>query len=126
MINFSNHPSGQWSDEQRAAAIQLSCSPDSAIINVPFPSVDPEAEDVSEVISDNIARIIRLMEGRLEPVFVAGEFTVAFGVTAGLLARGYRVVTSTTQRMVKQLPDGTTVRQFQFVQWRTVKYSVMK
>ena len=40
-LNVSNHPVADWSQAQRAGALALG----SALVDVPFPHVDPAADD---------------------------------------------------------------------------------
>jgi len=125
MVNFSNHPSDKWSAAQKNAAVSAALQPFDihvGIVDVPFPDVDPEAneEAVGLHVERSMERILSALAVPSEPVFVAGEFSVAFAVTAALRTRGTPVVTATTRRTVEELPDGKTVRTFKFVQFRQV------
>ena len=42
LINFTNHPAARWSEAQRMAARQYG-----AVVDLPFPEVDPAASETS-------------------------------------------------------------------------------
>lgn len=42
LINFTNHPAARWSEAQRMAARQYG-----AVVDLPFPEVDPTANETS-------------------------------------------------------------------------------
>lgn len=113
-INFSNHPSGLWSDEQISAAKQYG-----EIIDIPFPAISPEAikEDLDIISKDAIQQIIN---SHLPPstVHIMGEMTLTFALVTELKALGYTCLASTTERKVEINENGDKVVHFEFVQFR--------
>ena len=113
LINLSNHPSSGWSDEQLR-----DCAPYGEVVDMPFPRVDPAwgEADVARV-ADEVCRRILAMED-VRAVHVAGEHTLTFAVVTRLLRAGVCCLTSTTDRIVQDLPDGQMVKTFRFVRLR--------
>jgi hypothetical protein len=71
-INFSNHPSANWSEAQLAAALQYG-----KIMDIPFPAVDPTAstKGVAQTAGEYLRRINELAP---KAVLCQGEFTLTF------------------------------------------------
>jgi len=124
LINLSNHPSQNWSEDQRQAAVQQY----SEIIDLPFPQIDPEAtaKAVQELAVEYIDKIIRMLgytdvytfDFKANAVHVMGEMTFAFNVIKLLQQRGITCVASTTERNVIAEQDGKKTLIFKFVQFR--------
>ncbi|NPA33859.1 MAG: CRISPR-associated protein [Chlorobi bacterium] len=118
-INLTNHPSSTWSEEQRREAEGLG----GEIVDYPFPEVPPEAssEDVvslaKEIFDDIMGRYGT--EGLV--VLVQGEFTLTVALVSLFTKAGVMTVCATTKRVVKENPDGSITRWFQFVQFREYK-----
>lgn len=122
-INFTNHPSGAWSDDQLAAARHYG-----EIFDLPFPTVESEAteEDIEAIavaFFREICRIIQEAEktstsGEPHAVHVMGEMTLTYAVVRLLKEAGITCVASTTRREVSTLPDGSKVSTFRFVRLR--------
>lgn len=115
-INFSNHKSSTWSDEQLDAASEYG-----GIWDLPFPSV-PANMDSAGVAELARKYINEILEVKPEAVMCQGEMTLVFDVVQGLLDEGITVVAACSERVVeeKQLPDGTTQKTavFKFKQFR--------
>lgn len=115
-LNLSNHPSAGWSDEQRAAALELA----PRIEDLPFPNVPPEADE------KEVGRLTEQVLGRVPAgtshAMVMGEFTLTYALVRGLLARGIVCVVATTQREKVETTTGTgektTVSRFRFERFR--------
>lgn len=119
-INFSNHPSTGWDDAQKSAALSM-VAPGAAIVDVPFPAVDPAGDDnyISLLAANVIKRIIATSNGYPAVINVQGDFGLTFRVVARLLNAGsYKVVAATTARTVTDLGDGKKIAQFNFVKFR--------
>ena len=116
LINLTNHPSALWTEEQRQA-----CSGFDGIMDMKFPSVDPawDEDDIARVARDVCTRISG-MEG-VEAVHIAGEHTLTFAIVTRLLKAGIRCLTSTTERLSTDLPDGRIIKTFRFVRLRDYK-----
>lgn len=110
-VNFSNHPSNTWTDQQLDAAIQYG-----RIIDLPFPSVDPY---MSEATVQKLAEKIveEILEFKPSAVMCQGEFGLSFSVTRRLLAAGIPVLYACSERKVHVKGNIKTV-QFDFVQFR--------
>lgn len=113
-INFSNHPSSGWGEQQMLQAERYG-----QVIDLPFPQVDPAmtGEQVRELAAECVARIVDEGDPATLTVHVMGEMTVVFHVVTALKARGVRCVASTTERIVTEA-DGKKVSEFRFVQFR--------
>lgn len=115
-INHTNHPSARWSSEQISAARAYG-----DIVDVPFPVISPNAtaEDVSELVQNNLKKLLEL-----EPVAVLcqGEYSYTFAMVESLKNLGVKVLAATTERVTAEeiLADGSTrhVSTFRFVQFR--------
>ena len=113
IINLSNHPSALWAEEQRQA-----CASFGEIMDMAFPRVDPAwDEDDIALVADEVCSLLSCMEG-VEAVHVAGEHTLTFAIVTRLLRAGFRCLTSTTERMSVDLPDGKIMKAFKFVRLR--------
>lgn len=116
LINFTNHPSATWSEEQRAAALSYG-----EILDLPFPAVpeDWDEHQVAALAEEWAARIAGLHPAA---VVCQGEFTLTAAVTALLLARGILVLAACSRRCIleERQQDGTTVKQavFRFARFR--------
>jgi len=113
-INFSNHPSSAWSEQQLEAACQLG-----QVVDLPFPQVDPAmtGEQVQSLAGECVSTILGMGAPDDLTVHVMGEMTVIFHVVTALKAHGVRCVASTTERMVTEA-DGKKITEFHFVQFR--------
>lgn len=115
-VNLSNHPSPEWSDTQRQAA--LACSPDlTQIIDVPFPAVDPDTDETQIInLVNNLCESIP--EGTSHAM-VSGEYTLTFALVRALQRRGITCVAATTRREVfVDKASGDTLRRFTFARFR--------
>ena len=85
LINFTNHPAARWSEAQRMAARQYG-----AVVDLPFPEVDPAA---SETSLDAIASLYvrRILAMAPDAVLCQGECTLVYRVTRLLLVQGVRM-----------------------------------
>ena len=116
-INFTNHPSDTWSEEQIKAAEAYG-----TIVDLPFPNIDPNATewDIGKLGDEFVEKIEKLKPCA---VLCQGEFTLSYLVIAQLLRRGVTVLSACSERTVKerQRADGSTekVSTFQFVKFRT-------
>lgn len=117
LINLSNHPSVNWSEEQTISAEQQF----GQIVDIPFPAVDPYAsEDVVAAIADEYCQLV--LETACGQEYVAvhlmGEMTLTFALLQQLSANGILCVASTTQRDTVEYPDGRKESVFNFVRFR--------
>lgn len=114
-INHTNHPSQDWSLEQREIAMSYG-----TIVDIPFPNIDPHAtqHEIDALVQGYTERIMSLHPNA---VLCQGEFVYCHAVVERLLVAGITVVAATSQRVVDEFyVDGVshkTVR-FEFVQFR--------
>lgn len=115
-INFSNHPSEQWSKEQKQAAACYGEIRDMAFPEVPSMAVTQEVAGMA----DRCVREILQMHPTC--VMCQGEFSLAVAVIRRLQAAGIRCVCACSERKVfeERLDDGTMRKTsiFEFRQFR--------
>ncbi len=115
-VNFSNHPSGQWDDEQKQAAHFFG-----EIRDVSFPMVPALAttEEISRMAEECAREILRM---RPDCVMCQGEFTLTLAVVRRLQAAGICCVCACSERKImKEETSGRTTRKtsvFEFRQFR--------
>ncbi len=115
-LNVSNHPVADWSQAQRAGALALG----SALVDVPFPHVDPAADD-REIANLGAELVTSVLAHAPAAVMVQGEHTLTFVVVAGLQRAGIDCYVATTTRdaRVEVEPDAQVkTSRFVFARWR--------
>lgn len=113
-INFSNHPSKNWSQKQLEAARAYGEVEDS-----PFPVVAPEMTSAEvNKLADEYADMLLKLYGPSATIHVMGEMTFTFMVVEKLKAMGVKCVASTTERKTTYNSDGTKLSEFSFVKFR--------
>jgi hypothetical protein len=119
LINFTNHPSAQWSREQLAAAEVYG-----EIRDFPFPEVPAEWDEVQLADEAEIC-VDELAAAQPQAVVCQGESTLSAAVAWGLLARGIPVLAACSSRCVREerQEDGSTVKRvhFRFVRFRAYR-----
>lgn len=115
-INLSNHPSANWSAEQKDTAEKLY----GEIIDLPFPVVDPAGDEeyIASLADDYCRIILDLSDGMPVTVHLMGEMTLTFALIQRLLAEDIPCVASTTERVTNETPDGRKESFFKFIQFR--------
>lgn len=112
LINLTNHPSENWSEEQLAEAHRYG-----SIVDVPFPNIEPTfSSSVVNRLAENVVNYVMAL-GRNITVHVMGEMTFTYAVVSRLKELGIRCVASTTERTVKE-EGGKKISEFKFVQFR--------
>lgn len=120
-LNLSNHPSSQWSNEQREAALALA-GPAARIVDLPFPQVDPRRTDLKYL--DELIASLPVQEFALryrhapKAAMVQGEHVLTVLLVARLLELGFRCYAATSERQTEVQPDGRKVVTFRFVCFR--------
>lgn len=110
-INFSNHPSGEWSREQLSEARKYG-----EIVDITFPPVPAEADE--KFVAETAARYVRYISGFTpECVMCQGEFTLAYAVITGLNKLGIKTVAASSSRNVFE-QDGKKISVFTFERFR--------
>ena len=132
LINLSNHPSANWSQEQKQAAIHIYGN----VEDLPFPQVDPKAskkgieklarhffEQIKEKSDTEKLHRAQTDDGVFSggsqvTVHLMGELTFCFALLKMLWAENITCVASTTERTVIEEKDGRKTAQFKFIQFR--------
>lgn len=115
-INLSNHPSANWSAEQKNTAEKLY----GEIIDLPFPVVDPAGDEeyIDSLAEDYCRQVLELSRDRNVTVHLMGEMTLSFALVQRLQTEGITCVASTTERVTNETPDGHKESFFKFIQFR--------
>lgn len=110
-INFTNHPSNQWSLDQIEAAEAYG-----EIVDIPFPQVDPMASEreIELLAAECVAEIVQHQPCA---VLCQGEFTLCYSIVNRLKTNGILVLSACSERMVETAENGRFVR-FEFKQFR--------
>ncbi len=98
-INLSNHPSAEWSEDQRTAAMEYG-----EIVDIPFPVVDENADiELLKVLADEyLLKVQQLAQPYNAIVHIMGEQTFTHSLLLRLQRAGYKCVASTTKRIIEQ------------------------
>ena len=115
-VNLSNHPSADWSEEQKKAALVYG-----GIIDVPFPSVPSSCSDkaMQKLADKAIGAVTKAAyPAREVTMHVMGEMTLTYRIVNKLKARGIRCLASTSDRVANDLGNGEKISQFHFVEFR--------
>jgi len=119
-INFTNHPSSNWSQAQLSAAQNYG-----EIIDIPFPTVDPNKDEnyINSLADSFVAEMIRHIP---TAVLCQGEMTLAFAVARKLSALGIAIFAASSQRIVREAigEKGETVKrsEYSFVKFRKYQF----
>lgn len=110
-VNFSNHPSWKWSEEQLRAAQECG-----EIVDVPFPSVDEEGDEAYILsLAEEYVKKIVLFEP--SAVLCQGEFCLSYQVVNMLKKLNITVLAACSKRCVKEIGDKKEVT-FNFTKFR--------
>jgi len=115
LINLSNHPSAQWSPEQKTAS-----KPYQEILDIPFPSVpeDADEQNISDLADEYCAKIQELTKDNTATVHIMGEMTLTVALIQRLKSSGIECIASTSKRVVKETEPGHKEVVFQFSRFR--------
>lgn len=88
------------------------------IVDISFPSIGPyfTSKGINE-LAETAVEGIRALDSN-PVVHIMGEMTFTYAVVSRLKALGIACVASTTERLVKMMPDGKKISEFKFVQFR--------
>jgi hypothetical protein len=115
LINFSNHPSSNWPEEQKIAALQFG-----DIVDFPFPAINPEGDSLYiEKLAEEYLNIIvnKYFSRPLPTVHIMGELNFTFSMVRLLRHYGFTCIASTTERVTAE-KSGTKTSEFRFKQFR--------
>lgn len=115
LLNISNHPKSEWSNEQVAEAERLFGS----IVDYPFPQIPPEwdSNDVDLLATQTFKEITSKYSLEDLTVHIMGEMTFCFALIKKLQKIGVRCIASTTQRTTTT-QNNVIIKQFSFVRFR--------
>lgn len=115
LLNISNHFYSDWSEKQKNAAIQFG-----ECIDLQFPAIDPEADKyaISTLADQFIDQISILYNPDKTVVHLMGEMTFLYSLLVRLKRMGYKVIASTTNRIVQQIGKDQKEVRFDFIRFR--------
>lgn len=115
LVNFSNHPSGKWSDEQKNAALNQFGN----VIDYPFPEIDPEASSsvVQRLAKQYFQKITQEFTENIS-IHVMGELTFCYNFICECDKHSIDCFASTTNRTVINNENGIKTTVFSFVGFR--------
>ncbi len=109
-LNFSNHPSVNWSDSQLGEAGKCGEIKDLVFPNIP---ADYTKEQILTLVDEYINRIKSMNP---DTVMCQGEFTFTFNIVNAMKKEGIRVVSACSERRVKEyVEDGVCKKKVEFV-----------
>lgn len=116
LINFSNHPSDCWREEQLKAA-QLY----GEIIDIPFPAISPSSSDdeIKDLADRYVEQIMSYEKIGKISVHIMGEMTFSYMVISQLKGMGIECLASTSDRNAEEIDDGRKISDFHFVRFRS-------
>lgn len=122
LINLSNHPSDKWSENQRHTAIDYYGD----IIDLPFPVILPaESEEYVLNLSKRYFKkcqdLIGNSNSENNAVHIMGEYNFTLALVTLLLKSNIICISSTTERIVKELDNGNREVSFKFIRFREYK-----
>lgn len=95
-VNFTNHPSERWDEEQKESALKYG-----EIVDIPFPPVNAMANEVE--VHDLAEEYVRkIMEKDPCAVLCQGEFCLAYQVINMLKERNITVLAACSERNVTE------------------------
>lgn len=114
-VNYTNHPSGCWSEAQKREARKYG-----TIIDVPFPAVRPSAgkEEITALAEKECKKIMELIkeEKKTSAVLCQGEFTYTCLMVEYLQEKNVKVLSAVSERHVVTISEGEiSKKQVEFV-----------
>ena len=103
LLNLTNHPFKNWDEKQ----IKMAESRFGNIVDIPFPQVDPEADeteinDLANHYSDKCLKILSASKDQNNALHIMGELTFCFSIVNKFQKEGIRCIASTTSRKAVQ------------------------
>lgn len=115
-INYTNHPSANWSEAQRQAARTYG-----EIIDMAFPEIEPHWDE-EQVASFACQQAEKIIAQKPVAVLVQGEFTFSYALISLLLQADIKVLAACSQRCTESVINEKqeTIRRsiFKFVRFR--------
>lgn len=116
LINLSNHPSSNWSQEQIETAKRFYGD----IVDLPFPNVDPAGNEeyIEALAGEYCKKVEELAAGKDVTVHLMGEMALTLALVQRLQTQGIPCVAATTKRETVEYADGRKESVFKFVRFR--------
>lgn len=115
-INFSNHASSKWNQNQIEEALKWG-----EIVDVPFPMLKADLTE-DEIVNIGDEYVEKILACEPSVVMCQGEFTLTYYVVNQLIKRGITCVSACSERVsVEKMQEDGTVRKesfFNFVGFR--------
>jgi len=113
-LNFSNHPSAKWGEEQKTKAQEYG-----EITDLPFPMINPNdsSEEVEKLARKYADKILEMGKPENITVHIMGELVFTHKIILMLQKAGVKCLAATTERIVKEEND-TKISIFKFVRFR--------
>lgn len=115
-INYTNHPSANWSEAQRQAAQIYG-----EIMDMDFPEIEPQWDE-EQVASLACQQAEKIIAQKPVAVLVQGEFTFSYMLISLLLQADIKVLAACSQRCTESVINEKqeTIRRsiFKFVRFR--------
>ena len=110
LLNLSNHPSSNWTEEQLAAA-------GGKVIDMLFPQVAPNGDEayIENLANEYLDKILKM--DNIEAVHIMGEMNFTYSLVNKLKANGIKCVAATSERIAIER-NGEKISQFSFVRFR--------
>ena len=118
LLNFSNHPSAEWSERQLKAAEKYG-----GVLDYPFPAIDPMAEtyEIGQLAETHEIKLRKILANELQglsAIHIMGELTFCHALVNRLQRVGITCLASTTVRETVNSADGSKTCRFGFVRFR--------
>jgi hypothetical protein len=119
LINFTNHPSKDWTEKQMLDSIQHF----DKIYDLPFPKIelDFKMQELTELVNkyaDIICNLSARNASENFAVLIMGEQTFTYGVVNALQDKNITCVATISPRQVKQLENNKKLSEFDFYGYR--------
>lgn len=112
-INYTNHPSENWSEKQKHQALQYG-----NIVDIPFPviSADMGKDDIYELAGRECENILCQLAGQSDSaVLCQGEFNFTFLMVRFLQKENITVLSAVSERKVRESSqNGVTIKEAEF------------
>ncbi len=113
LLNFSNHPTKEWTANQKNIAIDEY----STIQDLAFPPINPHIETHElDILVEQY--LIQIREINPSAIHIMGEHTFTFKMVKELQKIGFPCIASTTERNASQDGNKKTIY-FDFVRFRS-------
>lgn len=117
LINISNHPSSEWGEKQKSAALAMW----GGVIDIELPQIDPNlsCEEVIQKASSDVHHYMEIAAecGSNSVFHIMGESVYCYHTIRLIKEAGYTVVASATERVV-EYKDDAKISHFSFVRFR--------